>query len=141
MQRLTERIISYSDVIEIKKVGNRRCKAICDEVDCKVCPVNDAFKKLAEYEDLEEQGLLLKLPCKVGDRLYIANPLYFQPDERVLTGVCKIHLFQDFMGWCIGVELENEVVNSLRVYEFADVGKTVFFTREEVEARLKEFGV
>lgn len=26
--------------------------------------------KLAYYEDLEEQGRLLKLPCKLGDMLY-----------------------------------------------------------------------
>lgn len=29
-----------------------------------------AIQKLAEYEDLEAQGLLLKLPCKVGDTVY-----------------------------------------------------------------------
>lgn len=28
------------------------------------------LQKLADYEDLEEQGLLLKLPCKVGDVIY-----------------------------------------------------------------------
>lgn len=30
----------------------------------------EAMEKLARYEDLEEQGLLLKLPCKVGDILF-----------------------------------------------------------------------
>ena len=35
--------------------------------------INDAIKKLSEYEDLEEQGLLLKLPCKVGDILWWTN--------------------------------------------------------------------
>lgn len=29
------------------------------------------FYKLAEYEDLEEQGRLIKLPCKVGDTVYV----------------------------------------------------------------------
>ncbi len=29
-----------------------------------------ALKKLAEYEDLEEQGKLLKLPVAMGDRIY-----------------------------------------------------------------------
>ena len=129
MQRLTQKDLNYCEVTA--------CKAeICKEND--KCYEYKLYAKLKEYEDLEEQGLLLRLPCKVGDRLYIANPLYFRPDERVLTGVCKIHLFQDFMGWCIGVELENEVVNSLRVYEFAAVGKMVFFAREEAEAKLKE---
>lgn len=32
-----------------------------------------AIDKCAEYEDLEEQGLLLKLPCKVGDTMYRIN--------------------------------------------------------------------
>lgn len=27
--------------------------------------------KLAEYEDLEEQGKMLKLPCKIGDTIYV----------------------------------------------------------------------
>ena len=30
-----------------------------------------AYFKLKEYEDLEEQGLLLKLPCKVGDTAFV----------------------------------------------------------------------
>ena len=30
----------------------------------------NAITKLAEYEDLEEQGLMIKLPCKVGDKYY-----------------------------------------------------------------------
>lgn len=29
-----------------------------------------AAEKLAEYEDLEEQGRLIKLPCKVGDTVW-----------------------------------------------------------------------
>ena len=28
------------------------------------------FTKLADYEDLEEQGLLVRLPCKLKDKLY-----------------------------------------------------------------------
>lgn len=31
----------------------------------------DAVTRLAEYEDAEEQGLLLWLPCKVGDTIYV----------------------------------------------------------------------
>ena len=39
---------------------------------CKV--TQHLAEKLAEYEDLEEQGLLLKLPCKVGDTIYRPIP-------------------------------------------------------------------
>lgn len=31
---------------------------------------SEILTKLADYEDLEEQGRLLVLPCKIGDRLY-----------------------------------------------------------------------
>lgn len=31
---------------------------------CDTCEVKMLFNRLKEYEDLEEQGLLLKLPCK-----------------------------------------------------------------------------
>lgn len=29
-----------------------------------------AARKLCDYEDLEEQGLLVRLPCKVGEKLW-----------------------------------------------------------------------
>lgn len=38
--------------------------ANCDEGYC-------AMEKLAEYEDLEEQGRSMKLPCAVGDAAYV----------------------------------------------------------------------
>lgn len=37
---------------------------------CDTCEVKMLFNRLKEYEDLEEQGLLLRLPCKVGDVLW-----------------------------------------------------------------------
>ena len=50
------------------------CGEFCDN-----CPTGTAYcrtmkkmiRKLAAYEDLEEQGLLVRLPCKVGDIVYV----------------------------------------------------------------------
>ena len=36
----------------------------------------DCFERLAQYEDAEEQGLLVVLPCKVGDTVY---KLWYEP--------------------------------------------------------------
>ena len=36
-------------------------------------PTRRIIERLAEYEDLEEQGLLLRLPCKVGTKVYTIN--------------------------------------------------------------------
>ena len=35
--------------------------------------LSDVIARCAEYEDLEEQGLLLRLPCKVGDTVYLVD--------------------------------------------------------------------
>jgi hypothetical protein len=63
MERLTERT-SIGEAIprlDVKNNGHAKC-----------------MEKLAEYEDLEEQGLLVKLPCKVGDTLYVIDT-----DEKI----------------------------------------------------------
>lgn len=48
------------------------CKATKEgNEDCRGCAINQCFNKLGEYEDLEEQGKLPKLPCKIGDTIYV----------------------------------------------------------------------
>lgn len=66
MERLT---LSNNEIhtdigIWILKNGNPK-ELISDD-----CDEYEYFKKLAEYEDLEEQGKLLKLPCAAGDTVY-----------------------------------------------------------------------
>ena len=39
----------------------------------------DIIEKLAEYEDLEEQGLLLRLPLSVGDSFWELNENHLEP--------------------------------------------------------------
>lgn len=72
------------------------------------------LKELREYKQLEEQGLLLRLPCKVGSTVYhIAN-------KRILE-VENVDLF--FLCLCVAE---------------CRFGKTVFLTKEEAEQKLKE---
>lgn len=89
------------------------------------------LKKLAEYEDAEEQGLLLRLPCKVGDAVYqITNG--FISEYEITSAViypCNI-LFK----W---VHTKGIYKDLLGFNDF-EIGKTVFLTREEAEAKLKE---
>ena len=39
--------------------------------------IREVLNKLAEYEDLEEQGKLLELPCAVGDTVYYSDNEYY----------------------------------------------------------------
>lgn len=53
MERLTERNPSWID----DELWERACEPDCEEIDA-------VYRKLKEYEDLEEQGRLVKLPVK-----------------------------------------------------------------------------
>lgn len=82
----------------------------------------DLREKLKGYEDLEEQGRLIKLPCKVGDTVYeITGATTRGYDWKYLTyEKAYVH---------------GTVFNLGRLN---DIGKTVFLTKSEVEAKLKE---
>ncbi len=61
MDRLTKRIDELRGTSKDTLTG-----AYCrGEFEATAC-----VDKLADYEDLEEQGMLLRLPCKVGDTFY-----------------------------------------------------------------------
>lgn len=68
-------------------------------------------KELKKYEDLEEQGKLLKLPCAVGDMVY-----------------------------CIRESWSGYVIDKkkFKVGMFDKFNKTVFLTRQEAEDKLAE---
>lgn len=74
--------------------------------------VAEYLRKFKDYEDLEEQGRLMKLPCKVGDTVYL-----IKNSEKIVERKADMMF--------IGVLWE-------------EFGKEWFPTREEAEARLKE---
>ena len=116
------------------------------EYHCGVAVIKDknllkeAMAKLAAYEDAEEEGRLVVLPCKVGDTVYIIQKIY----TKCLYG-------QEFdESSCCGCEAEEcdskkkFVVISRKVYDLVycveiipKIGKTVFTTREEAEKALE----
>ena len=85
------------------------------------------YFKLKDIEDLEEQGLLLRLPCKVGDTVYFIyhNEVHHEEVKR---------FFQCNGGKNWGIVLWGTYPN---LY-FDQFGKTVFLTKEEAEQKLKE---
>lgn len=90
--------------------------------------------KLAEYEDAEEQGLLLRLPCKVKDRVYVILP----GDSYIrISEVCEIKVKPAVFGsLCFITEPIAYRGVHYKCYE-SDFGKTVFLTKSEAEQALK----
>ena len=102
MERLTESNASWIG----DELWESACEPDCEEIDA-------VYRKLKEYEDLEEQGRLIKLPCKVGDDIY----------------------------YILGIPNETPCTIDKCVFELSDIndiGKTLFLTKSEAEARLKE---
>ena len=102
----------------------------CSKKDCFIDYV--VVEKLAQYEDLEEQGKITKLPCAIGDTLYTnvaVQGWYFREKNKpyeikvVFIGINDVDNF-------ISVAYENG--NTLQ-FNFSDIGKRIFLTREEAE--------
>lgn len=92
----------------------------------------NVLNKLAEYEDLEEQGLLLRLPVKIGSILY--QPVSNRINEYKVTGLRFDNTRNEFMYEAAYRGLEWYTT----ICDFDCINKIVFLTREEAEQKLKE---
>ena len=105
MERLTEKsdkMIWFKDQglkIEPCEMNAHHCRMI--------------LEKLADYEDADEQGLLVRLPCKVGTEVY----------------------------YILGIPNKTPCTIDKCVFELSDIdkiGESLFLTREEAEKKLEE---
>lgn len=143
MERLTKR---EDDSITYNEKREFECGEYCDSCsqgagNCKT--VENMIKKLATYEDLEEQGLLVRLPCKVGDMVWDNDFGYPESYEikAFSYGYCDSYVEP-------GIGIEDEIIfyyenytHSISItgaFPMSEIGKTVFLTREEAEKKLEE---
>lgn len=94
-----------------------------------VADIGDILGKLADYEDLDEQGLLLRLPCKVGDTVYILRK-NIVTEEQVYDVQYRGITYQKGQRWYVNI-------GGLAYFEM-DFGKDVFLTQAEDEQKFKE---
>lgn len=96
--------------------------------------------KLARYEDLEEQGRLLKLPCKVGDVIWDND--FGSPCAYTITafsfGECEDYIDEPVTNKEIIFYYSNSSGSITGSFAESEIRKTVFFTRAEAEAKIKE---
>ena len=129
MKRLTEKFKdeSYciSDIRAIRK------ETFYEDMECSHgydLYIGKAIDKLAEYENLEEQGKLLKLPCAVGGTVWFIKSNFAYMKNPKAEKVRKIEI------------IDGEIIfrTENRCFEMKRIGKTVFLTEEEAEVALKE---
>lgn len=126
MGRLTERTGEGQAIpkMNLRNNGHQRC-----------------MDRLAEYEDLEEQGLIVKLPCKIGDTIYKvpSNANYglnivnrHEENNRVYRQeVCRIEISSNGT-------FSLRTCNGLDGVVSVSFGETWFLKEDEAEAKLKE---
>lgn len=103
MERLT-----YSGTKEAK--ANTTIREICN--------------KLADYEDLEEQGRLLKLPSEA----------YFIKDNQICKGWVQEVVYSICRKLLLDIRYDDNSLDHYRGY----LGNKVFLTESEAETKLEE---
>jgi hypothetical protein len=87
--------------------------------DREITITGDMVNRLAAYEDAEESGMLMRLPCPMGSTIYM-----------IVTRHTKGR--DPFSFVKITEMMESNVFRVCR-----DIGKTVFLTKEEAQAAME----
>lgn len=126
--------------------------------------LTEILEKLGKYEDAEEQGLLLRLPCKVGDTVYVDSTILPIEDMECYEDIDN-EIPKYFPARIVSLRFAKRnwmkiAVKAKWLHEWIDdetgpesdyleceknfsiplsmIVKTVFLTREDAEAKLKE---
>lgn len=139
MERLT-----IDEIIEHCERKTKLYEEIGKSVDFETIELTDAIKEywehkqvkeyleeLKQYRDLEEQGLLLWLPLKIGDTVYSVTRNYISEYK-----ICSIEKYNEglFFNW----KCEKGMYINIRGFTNYQIGKDVFLTQAEAKQKLKE---
>lgn len=141
-----QKLATYEDLEErLHKIfGEESTFSLADVIDTletklsepdKKHPVNariltyEEADKWEEYKNLEEQGLLVRLPCKVGEKLWCI----------VNSAIREFRVYRFDMPAFGTTDIVFRYADGFKLKRFVgEIGKTVFLTREEAEKKLEE---
>lgn len=131
MDRLTIRINGYAhgaEGVSADKLTGSYCRGEFEATAC--------VEKLAEYEDLEEHEKIQRLLIEPGDTVYEVQKLRKRIQPYNVIAVIIDRTGYKYYNW----ELKDGkgIYSNIKGFGEDNFGKTVFLTREEAEAVLKE---
>jgi len=136
LYRTIERLAEYEDIgllpeqiKEVDRLYAEKCRELAELQKSSFSGIElvqiwAELEKLKEYQKLENQGKLLKLPCAVGDTVYT---IYSDEDGSFIE------------------ESKVEEVSTHRIwidsmyFDYDDIGKNVFLTQSGAKEALKDF--
>ena len=140
MERLTDRCWRNLDPWECCGQNFHCSRKLNDDGGCiNGCIVPKLYKHLAEYEDLEEQGLLLKLPCKVGTVAYLIDHNFVRMERKPIKCIIDeftVDRYNDCYAVLNGAE-KFYMMRRFRAINIKQFGETIFLTKEEAEKALE----
>ena len=129
---LIEKIKTYIELYELPPFG-------C-EVEGTVELLREILDRITEYEKLEKQGRLIKLPCKIGDTLYaycemIGDVLHYTVHQATVNWD-----YSDKESYYVLEAIASNNGEILGVIDVGqdDIGETVFLTEEEAVKKMEE---
>lgn len=93
-----------------------------------------ALEKLAEYEELEEQGRLIKLPRKIGDKVYPLSYGCGYQEQKIIS----VNYYAEAGCQSCEFEIESDDHEEYDTFELDDIGIRVFFDKDERDRKLDE---
>lgn len=135
MSRLTNNNGIPNKCVGCTEISSCFCNMSCPEI-CRY------LKKLNHYKDLEEQGRLIEIPCKVGDTVWelckcddeVYRIFSIEVKQVVPYGSVRWIKMTEPVIWHIYAESSQTYMYK----SFYDFGKTVFATKEEAEKALRK---
>lgn len=129
MERLTERERNVDGTgVAKEEITDGLLKPFADKI----------LTKLAVYEDLEEQGLLVRLPVATGTNVYVVGSFLdciydYEHCEATQKWKCEEHVQCEY-------EKKKYYVKEIKFTLIMknSIGKSIFLTREEAEKKLEE---
>lgn len=134
-----EELKSYKDIGTLKELKELKENGTFTGLELAKLAIMQ--KELKEYKDLEKHGLLVRLPCKVGD-MVLDNDFGYQELYEIKAfsyGYCDSYVESD-----IGTEneiifyYENYTGSITGAFPMSEIGKTVFLTHKKAEDKLEE---
>jgi hypothetical protein len=129
MERLTE--VTIEDGVKLYDISEKLCLSRTTQGE----KITTILKKLADYEDLEEQGRLIKLPCKVGDVVYAYCNEFGILEYEVDSIVIDKHITYQCSAYSEPIgDCPSECLDEIEP-DISDFGKTVFLTKSKAELK------
>lgn len=129
-----EELKSYKDIGALKELKELKENGAFTGLELAKLAIMQ--KELKKYKDLEEWGLLMRMPCKVGDTVYRVNAGAKQP--IIPMTVSEIHFLCYKNERAVRFDAIGKEDMGESCYRLEDIGRIVFLTHGEAEKKLEE---